>query len=163
MASRSALTRSRALQQRGHVVGGDHVAPATGGRERGIAVTGGDVEHLLTGADVEGVGLAQLFADDLQGGSDDGVVARGPREVLARLERLEVGLARAAHIPDGGGCLHDSSPFWRRRPRRVVAVRDGDDAARRPWVPAWEWPWNLTTVEAPLRGLARGVPAAALA
>ena len=36
-----------ALEQRGHVVGGDHVAPAPRGGEGGVAVAGGDVEHLL--------------------------------------------------------------------------------------------------------------------
>jgi hypothetical protein len=51
------------LEERGHVVGGDHVAPTTGGCEGGIAVAGGDVEHLLSRPDVEG--LAQLLADDL--------------------------------------------------------------------------------------------------
>ena len=77
-----------ALEQRGHVVGRDHVAPAPRGRERDVAVAGGHVEHLLPGADVEG--LAQLLADDLQGGADDGIVAGGPGALLARLERREI-------------------------------------------------------------------------
>jgi len=51
------------LEQRWHVVGGDHVAPPTRGREGGIAVAGSDVEHLLSGTDVES--LAQFLADDL--------------------------------------------------------------------------------------------------
>ena len=65
-----------ALEQRRHVVGGDHVAPAARGGEGDVAVAGGDVEHFLAGAEVEG--FAQLFADDLQGGADDGIVAGGP-------------------------------------------------------------------------------------
>ena len=41
------------------------------------------------GAQVEG--LAQLLADDLQRGADDGVVARRPRGLLAGLDGREVG------------------------------------------------------------------------
>jgi len=63
-----------ALEQRRHIVGGYHLAPATGGGEGNVAVAGSDVEHLLSGADVEG--LTQLLADDLQGRADDGVIAR---------------------------------------------------------------------------------------
>ena len=74
-----------ALEQRRHVVGGDHVAPAARRGERDVAVAGGDVEHLLPGAQVER--LAQLFADDLQGGADDGIVAGRPGALLAGLER----------------------------------------------------------------------------
>ena len=66
-----------ALQQGRHVVGGDHVAPAARRGERDVAVAGGDVEHLLPGAEVER--LAQLLADDLQRGADHGVVAGRPR------------------------------------------------------------------------------------
>jgi hypothetical protein len=39
---------ARALEQRRHVVGGDHVAPATRGREGDVAVARGNVEHLLS-------------------------------------------------------------------------------------------------------------------
>ena len=83
-----------ALEQRRHVVGGDHVAPAAGGGERDVAVAGGDVEHLLPGAEVEG--FAQLLADDLQGGADDGVVAGRPGALLAGLDRLKVDLVGLA-------------------------------------------------------------------
>ena len=65
-----------------------HVAPAARGRERDVAVAGRDIEHLLAGADVEG--LAQSFADNLQRGADNGVVAGGPGRLLAGLERDEV-------------------------------------------------------------------------
>ncbi|KAG1532040.1 hypothetical protein G6F50_016379 [Rhizopus delemar] len=36
-----------ASQQRGHVVGGDHLAPAAGRGQRGIAVAGCDIKHFL--------------------------------------------------------------------------------------------------------------------
>ena len=49
-------------------------------RERGIAVAGGDVEYLAAGAQVDC--FAELFADDLQRGSNDRVVARGPGTLL---------------------------------------------------------------------------------
>ena len=88
--SRSALGAfARAVEQRRHIVGGDHLAPAARGGERGVAVAGGDVEHLLSRADVER--LAQLLADDLQGGADDGIVAGRPGALLAGLERREIG------------------------------------------------------------------------
>src|SRR3546814_10174348 len=38
-----------ALEQRGHVVGGDDVAPASGGGEAYVAVARGDVQHLQIG------------------------------------------------------------------------------------------------------------------
>ena len=62
-----------ALQQRRHVVGRDDIAPAARGREADIAVAGGDIEDFLPGAKIEC--LAKFFADDLQGGADDGIVA----------------------------------------------------------------------------------------
>ena len=69
-----------ALEQRRHIVGRGHLAPAPRGGEGDIAVAGRDVEHLLAGAQVER--LAQLFADDLQRGADDGVVAGRPGGLL---------------------------------------------------------------------------------
>jgi hypothetical protein len=68
-------------------------SPRTSGarRQRGIAVAGGDVEHLLAGPEVER--LAQLLADDLQRGADDGVVAGRPGAVLLGLEGGKVDLA----------------------------------------------------------------------
>jgi hypothetical protein len=62
-----------ALKEGRHIVGGDHVAPAAGGGERGVAVASGHVEHLLARTEVEG--FAKLFTDDLERGADDGVVA----------------------------------------------------------------------------------------
>ena len=89
ISSRSAVgALAGALEQRRHVVGGDHVAPAARGGERDVAVAGGDVEHLLSGAEVER--FAQLLADDLQGGADDGIVAGGPGALLAGLDGLEI-------------------------------------------------------------------------
>src|SRR5215470_1298039 len=36
------------LKQRGHVVGGNHITPATRSRERRVAVAGSHIEHLLS-------------------------------------------------------------------------------------------------------------------
>ena len=101
---------ARALEQRGHVVGGDHLATAARGSERDVAVAGGDVQHPLARSDVER--LAKLLADYLQCGSDEGIIARRPGRLLASLDRPEVG-------PDGGlavlserccGCVHRFAP-----------------------------------------------------
>ena len=70
-----------AFEQRRHVIGRGHVAPAARRRERRVAVAGRDIEHLAAGAQVER--FAQLLADDLQRGADDGIVARGPGALLA--------------------------------------------------------------------------------
>ena len=99
-----------ALEQRRHVVGGDHLAAAAGGRKGHVAVAGGHVEHFLTRAHVER--LAQLFADDLQGGADKGIIAGRPGCLLARLEHAKVGLGGGLTVlTDGCGCfVHDFSP-----------------------------------------------------
>jgi hypothetical protein len=90
----SACARAAGFEQRADVVGGGHLAPAARGRKRGVAVAGSDVEHAAARAQVER--FAQVLADDLQRGADDGVVAGGPGGLLARLDRREV---------DGGrGC-----------------------------------------------------------
>ena len=78
-----------AIKERGHVVRRDHVAPTPRGGERGVAVAGGDVEHVLVRAEVER--LAQRLADDLQRGADDGIVARRPGALLAGLDGPKVG------------------------------------------------------------------------
>ena len=86
----SAIARSgAALEQRFDVVGGGDLAAAARGGERGVAVAGRDVEHALVPAQVAGLG--ELLADDLEGGADDGVVAAGPRGLLAGLEGGEIG------------------------------------------------------------------------
>ena len=86
---RSASARSAsALEQCADIVGRDDVGEAAGGGERRVAVAGGDVEHALVAAQVDR--LAQRLADDLQGGADDGVVARAPGELLAALDGGEV-------------------------------------------------------------------------
>ena len=77
-----------ALEQRRNIVGRDDVAPAARGRKRDVAVAGGDIEHLLAGADVEG--FAELLADDLQRGADDRIVAGGPGRMLTRLHGDEI-------------------------------------------------------------------------
>ena len=66
---------------------------AARGGERRVAVAGGDVEHALAGAHVDGFG--ERFADDLQRGADDGEVAAGPGGLLALLDGGEVGRRRA--------------------------------------------------------------------
>ncbi len=103
-------TLACALQQGGHVVGRCHVAPATRGGQADVAVAGGDVEHLLARTQVEC--LAQLFADDLQGGADDGVVAGRPGGLLAGLDRSEVGHNGLAVLINGNSSgIHAFSPF----------------------------------------------------
>ena len=105
-----------AIEQRGHVVSGDHLAPAPRGGEADVAVAGGHVEHLLAGADVEG--LAQILADDLQGGADDRIVAGRPGAALAGLDRLEIDLCgRAAMADFDGADGHDR-----------LSIRDDQDA-----------------------------------
>jgi hypothetical protein len=101
------------LEQRGHVVGGDHIAPATRGRQRGVAVAGGDVEHPVSRTDVEG--LAQLLADDLKRGAYYGIIAGRPCSPLAGLERIEVWMAAGLAVLTIGGssCIHELSPFGR--------------------------------------------------
>jgi hypothetical protein len=81
--------RAAALQQRRYVIRRDHIAPAPRGREADIAVAGGDVENLLPGAKIEC--LAELFADDLQGRADDGIISRRPSGLLPGFDRGEVG------------------------------------------------------------------------
>ena len=83
---------ARLFEQSRHVVGGDHVAPAPRGGQRDVAVAGGDIEHLLSGAKIEG--FAQLLADDLQRGADDGIIAGGPGALLAGLDARQIGLRR---------------------------------------------------------------------
>ena len=92
--TRSSARRPRrgagAVEQGRNVVGRRHVAPTARRRQRGVAVAGSDVQHRLPGADVEG--LAQVFADDLQGGADDGIVAGRPRPLLADFDGGQIGL-----------------------------------------------------------------------
>ena len=115
---RSASARSRAaLEQRADIVGRHDVGEAAGGGERRIAVAGGDIEDALVAAQIDG--LAEHFADDLQRGADDGVVAGAPGDLLASLDRGEID-------GDGGGCLnvHRSGlPCWGWR--LVGLPRDG--------------------------------------
>jgi hypothetical protein len=80
---------ARVLQQRRDVVAGDDIAPAARGSERHVSVAGRNVEHLLSCMQVQG--FAQAFADDLQRGAHDRVVARRPGGVLARLHGAEIG------------------------------------------------------------------------
>jgi len=97
-----------AFEQARNVIGGHHIAPATCRGERGVAVSGGHVEHLLSGANVER--LTEVLADDLQGGAHHRVVARGPGAVLTRFQRIEVGLNGCGIDQCGGG--HDYSSFF---------------------------------------------------
>jgi hypothetical protein len=77
-----------AIEQCRHVIGGDHVAPTARRGERGVAVAGRDVEHIVMRANIER--LAKLLADDLKSGADDGIVTGGPRSMLAALYGGEV-------------------------------------------------------------------------
>ena len=70
-----------ALEKRADIVGRHDVGEAAGRGERRIAVAGGDVEDALVAAQIDG--LAERFADDLQRGADDGVVAGAPGGLLA--------------------------------------------------------------------------------
>ena len=92
-----------ALEQARHIIGGHDVAPAACRGERDVAVSGGDVENLLTGAKVEG--FAQLFADDLKRRADDGVVAGRPRGMLAKLQRSEIGLEGSDDFTSGASLM----------------------------------------------------------
>ena len=76
------------LEQRRHVVGRRHVAPAAGRRQRAVAVAGGDVQHLRPRPQVDR--LAQRLADDLQRRADDPEIARGPRRLLALLDGRQI-------------------------------------------------------------------------
>jgi len=104
---RGALTA--ALEQGRHIVGRGDVAPAARGRKRDIAVAGRHVEHRAAGAEVER--LAEVFADNLQGGADHRIVAGGPCALLARLDGAEIGLRGRlgegrcrGHLLLPGGC-----------------------------------------------------------
>ena len=90
-------TLAAALEQRAHVVCRHDVGEAARRGERGVAIAGGDIEDTLAATQIDG--LAQPFADDLQRGADDGVVAGAPGGLLATLDRGEI---------DGGGsgCLN---------------------------------------------------------
>ncbi|MNU84235.1 hypothetical protein D3C71_739480 [compost metagenome] len=65
-----------AFEQCGHIVGRRNQATPARSGQCGIAVAGGDVEHLLIAQQVAGFG--QLLADNLQGRADHGIVATGP-------------------------------------------------------------------------------------
>ncbi len=69
------------IEKRADIVRRHDVGEAAGRGERRIAVAGGDVEDALVAAEIDG--LAEHFADDLQRGADDGVVAGAPGDLLA--------------------------------------------------------------------------------
>ena len=81
-----------ALEQRVDVIRRGHVRESPRRGERRVAVAGGDVEHALARAQVDR--LAQAFADDLQRGADDGVVAGGPHRLLALLDGGVIGFGK---------------------------------------------------------------------
>ena len=95
-------SRPPGLEQRGHIVGGGHVAPAARGRKGGIAVAGGDVEHAAACAQVER--FAQVLTDDLQRGTHDRIVAGGPGGLLAGLDCGEIDGGRGSGNDCGHGC-----------------------------------------------------------
>ena len=100
---------TRPIEQRRYVVGRDHVAPPPRRSQGNVTVTGRDVEHALAGANVER--LAELLADDLQGGAHDRIVAGRPGALLARLHGLEVDLRVIG--ARRGSRLHSLAPFLR--------------------------------------------------
>ena len=107
------------LQKGGNIVGRGHAGAAAGGGQGGVAVAGGHVEHLLVPADVAGFG--QLFADQLQGGADHGVVAAGPGGLLAGLQGVQV---------DGDG-VHGQVSFSRSHAGRCLPPRPAERPRRR--------------------------------
>src|SRR4029453_17059251 len=87
------------------------------------------------GAEVER--LAQLLADDLQGGPDHRIIAGRPGALLAGLDRREVDpLGCPVLTHDGRRCNHDHTPsrlvLLCRRPRRAVLGKAGGTAAAGP-------------------------------
>jgi len=91
------------LQQLGNVVGRGYLRESACGRERGIAVSGRDVENRLGGAHVDG--FAKRFADDLQGRTDDAEVAGSPGRLLASLDCGQVGGGRGYRFRVGSADL----------------------------------------------------------
>ena len=107
--SAAARTRARSSSP-AHVVGRGDGCAAAGRGQCGVAVAGGDVEHPLAGADVDG--LAQRLAGDLQRGADDRVVTGRPRRLLLRLDRVEVDDCRGHRDrlrPHWGGAKNSSA------------------------------------------------------
>ena len=98
------------IEQRRHVIGRRHVAPAPRGSERDVAVAGGDIEHFLARAQIHR--LAEIFADDLQGRADDGVVAGRPGALLAGLQGGEIGSGGGGRRGGQGRSIHGRSFMW---------------------------------------------------
>src|SRR5262249_18970595 len=82
----------RAVEQRRNVVGRGHSGETPRRRERGVAVSGRDIEHAFARAHIRS--LAQGLADDLQGCADYRVIARAPGGLLLRLDGRKIGSAR---------------------------------------------------------------------
>ena len=78
-----------ALEQRRDVVDADDLAAPPGGRDRGVAAAGGDVEHAPAGLEVRGLAQVLGLEDDPRG--DDGEIAARPGALLPALHRGEVG------------------------------------------------------------------------
>lgn len=76
-----------ALEQRGDEVRTDDVGSSAGRGEGGVAVAAGDVEHALIRAHVRG--LTKGLAHDLQRGTDDREVPRGPDGLHPRLHGVQ--------------------------------------------------------------------------
>ena len=83
-----------AFKQCGDIVRRADDAASTRRRQRGVTVAGRHVEHSLIAQQVTGFG--QLFADDLQGGADHGVVATGPGSHLTVFQGNKI-----------NGCTHE--------------------------------------------------------
>src|SRR5262249_46803052 len=76
------------FQQCRHIVGRDNLAPAPCRRQCSVTVAGRDVQNPLSGPDVES--FAELLADDLKSGADDGVVPGGPSPLLSRFHGRKI-------------------------------------------------------------------------
>jgi hypothetical protein len=76
------------FEQRRDIVGRGHLAATPRRRQGGVAVAGGDIQHLLIAAQVAGLG--EVFADDLQGGADHRVIAAGPGDFLALFQTRQI-------------------------------------------------------------------------
>ena len=94
------------VEQRGDVIGGRDLGEAARGRQRGVAVAGGDVENALVAAEIDR--FAKRFTDDLQRRADYRIVAGTPGKLLPAFDRTEVDSRGGDRLN-----VHDSGPSLR--------------------------------------------------
>ena len=75
--------------------------PAPRGSKRSVAVAGRNVKHALAGTKIKR--FAEILADNLQRGADDGVIAGRPGALLFRLHGNEIG-CRSSGGRNGSQC-----------------------------------------------------------